>query len=228
MSWPRVDEVVADMAQPRLGLFAQRRARQLDGGARHFRFAALAAPRQRLDRVAIAVAAAEVHAWINSRRIRAQRLLDQAHVLDELAPVDRRKHAQAADAVADRDLVGGLLLRLLLHQVLDAVARFGQPLLDPGQRQRQRHALPLQLAREFGDEGTAHRWFGARHVGDLEHDLARFVLGHVHHAAGPVRGQRAVVALGNHPCGNAAQVLDQRQAQHDRHGPQLAQAQRRD
>ncbi|MEW5317292.1 MAG: hypothetical protein WDW38_008603 [Sanguina aurantia] len=50
-------------------------------------------------------------------------LLDAAGLLDEVAPVDRRERAQAADAVADRDLVGGLLLRIQLHQVLDRLAR---------------------------------------------------------------------------------------------------------
>ena len=53
---------------------------------------------------------------------------------------------------------GGLLLRLELHQLLDRVARLGEALLDPGQRQRERRALALQAARELGDE---RRWSSA-------------------------------------------------------------------
>ena len=88
--------------------------------------------------VAVAVARGEIHRARRRRRILAQRLLDDAHRLDELAPVHRAEEAQAADAVADRDLVGGLLLGLRLHQLLDRQARLGEPLLDPGERQRQR------------------------------------------------------------------------------------------
>ena len=50
----------------------------------------------------------------------------------------------------------------------------------------------------------------------------------LHHALGPVVGQVAIAAPGGHPRRHAAQVLDQRQPQHDRHRPQLAELQWRD
>src|SRR3546814_14126904 len=68
-------------------------------------------PFQLFHHVAVAVAGGEIHRRVDAGRIFAQALLDQAAVLDEIAPVDRRQRAQAADAVADRDLIGGLLLR---------------------------------------------------------------------------------------------------------------------
>jgi hypothetical protein len=64
--------------------------------------------------------------------------------LDEVAPVHRTQQAQAADAVADRHLCGGLRLVLSLHQLLDRLPAFGQMLLDPGQRQGQRGAAPCR------------------------------------------------------------------------------------
>ena len=63
-----------------------------------------------------------------------------------------------------------------LHQLLDRQAEFGEPLLDPGQRQRQRGALPLQPARELGDERAAHRRVRARHVGDHQDQALRIAL----------------------------------------------------
>ena len=87
----------------------------------------------------------------------AQEPFDDTDRFDEIAPIDRRQRAQASDTVADRHLVSGLLLRLELHQVLDGMAGFEQPVFDPGQRQGQRRALSEQASGELGDEGAAHR-----------------------------------------------------------------------
>jgi hypothetical protein len=57
-------------------------------------------------------------------RILTQQRLDDADVLDELAPVDRAQETQAADAVADGDLVRRLLLILRLDQLLDGTTLF--------------------------------------------------------------------------------------------------------
>src|SRR3546814_6560039 len=81
----------------------------------------LAAAREALDQVPVAVAGGEVHPPVGGGRIVAQRLVDHAHGLDELAPVGHRQQAQAADAVADRDLVGGLLPVLELHHLRDVL-----------------------------------------------------------------------------------------------------------
>ena len=52
-------------------------------------------------------------------------------------------------------------------------ARLGKPLLDPGERQRQRGALSLQPARELGDERARHRRVRARHVRDHQDQALR-------------------------------------------------------
>ena len=50
-----------------------------------------------LDRVPVAIAAAEVHAAVDADRIALQDLLDQADALEELGPVEGRDQAQAAE-----------------------------------------------------------------------------------------------------------------------------------
>ena len=59
---------------------------------------------------------------------------------------------EAADRVADRDLVGRLLLRFGADQLLDRPAGLGETLLDPGERQREGRTTSLQAACKFGDE----------------------------------------------------------------------------
>ena len=109
-----------------------------------------------LGSVAVAIACAEIHPTIDAGRILEQSPLDDARALHELAPVNGAKHPQAADAVADRHLIGGLPLILGLHQLLDRQTRFGQSLLDPGQRQGESRTPSLQAARQFGDESANH------------------------------------------------------------------------
>ncbi len=197
-------------------------ARQLDRRAGQFVLGQRAVPGHALDRVAIVVARREVHAGVHVGRVLAQRLLHMRQRLDELAPVGRAEQAQAADAVADRHLRGRLVLRLQLHQLLDVLLRVGQVLLDPRQRQRQRGAARVQPARQLGDEGRRHRRVGPRHVGDDQDQPLRVLLGHVEHAVGPAVGELALADRRGDAHGDAAQVLDQRQPQHDRDRPQLA------
>ncbi len=200
---------------------------QRDGRRGHLEFGEPMMARERLHHMAVTVARGEIHRCIDAGGILPQPLFDHAAVFDEFAPVDGGQRAQAADAVADADLVGRLLLRLGLHQVLDALARLGQALLDPAQRQRQRRALPLQPARHFGHERAGHRRLRTRHVGDDQHHALGIAFGGRGHGVGPARRLAAVAPVGHHPRGDAAQVLDQRQPQHDRDRPQLAQLERR-
>ena len=196
---------------------------QPDRHARHLAFGQWAALRHPLRRMAVAITGSEIHPAIGASRILAQRLLDDAHGLDELAPVRRAQKPQAADAVADRDLIGGLLLVLRLDQLLDRQARFGQSLLDPGQRQSQGGALALQTARELRDERADHRRIRARHVGDHQNQALRILLGGLGHLVRPGAGEVSLGPADGDAHADAAQVLDQRQPQHDGDGPQLAQ-----
>jgi len=86
--------------------------RQFDRLAGHIRFRQATLPGDALDGVAIAVPGRKIHESISVLRVRAQNAFDHAIGLDELAPIDGAQAAEAADAVADRDLVGGLLSRL--------------------------------------------------------------------------------------------------------------------
>ncbi len=106
------------------------------------------------DDVAIAVARGEVHRRIDDRGIFAERLVDDTHCLDEVTPVGRSQNAEAADAVADRNLIGCLPLALRLHQPLDVLAFFRKALLDPGKRESQSRPLPLQPPGQLRDERT--------------------------------------------------------------------------
>jgi hypothetical protein len=95
-----------------------------------------------------------------------------------------------------------------------------------GQRQRERRALALQAARELGDIGIGQRRRRARHVGDDRDQLARRLGRDLEHAVGPGAGGVAVDVRDRDPRGDPPQVLDQREPQHDRERPQLAEQQR--
>ena len=83
----------------------------------HLRFACRL--RQLFDRLAIAIAAAEIHQAVHSGRVALEHLFDEAHALEELAPVERLHQTQAANQVRDRRLLRGLVLPFRADHVLD-------------------------------------------------------------------------------------------------------------
>jgi hypothetical protein len=196
---------------------------QHHGLVRHLALAAGALLRNRLDHVPVTVTGRKIHPRVHPARVFAQRVLDHAHGLDKRAPVQRTQQAQAADAVADRHLVGGLLLILCLNRLLDRHAVFGELLLDPRQRQGERGAAMLEATHEPGDEGAAHGRVRARHVGQHQDQALGVGVGGLGDAVRTGVGQIALGAGIGHPHAGAAQALDEREAQHDRNGPQLAQ-----
>ncbi len=180
------------------------------------------------DHVPAGVAGGEIGLGIHAGRIAAQGLLDKAHGFDEFAPVHRFEKSQAANAIADRHLVGRLLLIFPVQQLLDRRAVGGQALLDPGERIGQRRAATVQPSLQLGDKGAGHRRLATGHVGRDQNQLLRLGIGHFQHAVGPMVGQIAIQPITGQPGGDAAQILDQRQAEHDRNRPQLAQFERDD
>ena len=72
--------------------------------------------------VTVVVARDKIHFAVYAAGILAQRLFDHAHRLDELAPVHGSEKSETADSIADGNLVGGLLLVLRLHQLLNGQA----------------------------------------------------------------------------------------------------------
>ncbi|EGF32457.1 hypothetical protein IMCC9480_2462 [Oxalobacteraceae bacterium IMCC9480] len=221
------EQVAADMRVAVAGTMSDDGfLRQGDGAGGDLLFGQRGAAGQLLDDVAIAVARGKVHRPISLMGILLQRFFDGAERLDKITPVHRTQKTQAADAIADRDLVARLLLRIDLHQVLDGFAALRQALRDPRQRQRQRRILALQPARQFGHERRHQRRRGTGHVGHHQDQVAGIFVGGLGHAVGPGIGQRAIEQADIEPRGDTAQVVDQGQAQHDRDRPELAQLER--
>ncbi|MNV55090.1 hypothetical protein D3C71_1473140 [compost metagenome] len=98
-------------------------------------------------------------------------------------------------------------------------------MLEPGQGQRQRRAVALQPAGQFGDKGAIHRRVRARHVGDHQDQAGRVVLRGFAHGVSPGVGQPAIHVGVGQPDRHAPQVFDQGQAHHDGDGPEFAQLQ---
>ncbi|MCE9572901.1 MAG: hypothetical protein K8W52_07070, partial [Deltaproteobacteria bacterium] len=93
-------EVVPDMAEVRL---VGRLGRERDRQRRDVGLVLAGVPGQRLDRAPVPVAAREVHARVDLRRIGAQDRLDAAGRADERLPVEHVEHAQRADRGLDAD-----------------------------------------------------------------------------------------------------------------------------
>ena len=219
-----VDQVEPDMGRSIVRTVPGRSlAGQQDRLPRHIGFVQSALLRDLLDDMAVTVAGGEIHPAVGSTRVLSQRLVDGAHRLDECAPVHRSQEPKASDAVADGNLVGGHLLVLRPHQLLDRQVGLGKPLFDPGERQCQCGALSLQPAGEFRDERAPHRRVRPRHVRGQQYQALRILFGDLHHLFGPAGGEVAVDASGDNPCSDAPEILDQRQAQHDGDGPQFSQ-----
>ncbi len=85
--------------------------------------------------MAVTVTGRKIHFFVNIAGIFAQSLVDNAHRLDEFAPVHRAQKSQATDTVAHGYLIGSLLLVLRQHHLLYRLATLRQPLLKPGKRQ---------------------------------------------------------------------------------------------
>ena len=222
-----VRQVIADVGGPaaRLGRRGRGQVQRLVG---HVLLAEAASSGDRLDGVAIAVPGREIHLPVEAAWVAAQGLLDEAHLLDEIPPVHDPQQAQAADAVADGDLIGGLLLVFGLHQVCHGLPHLGQALFDPAERQGKRRPAPLQAAHQLGHEGAGHRGLGAHHVGHHQDQALRVFLDGGGHPVGPGAGQHALGPTRGDQHPDPAEILDQGEPQHDRDGPQLAQLERRD
>src|SRR5258708_670869 len=87
---------------------------------------------QLFHRLAIAVAAQEVHAQIRTGRVALQHLLDQADGLEILAPVERGAETKARDYVRHRDLGRRLTLMFAPDRVLGGHLLGGEVGVDGG------------------------------------------------------------------------------------------------
>ena len=196
------------MSLPR-ALDALQREQQLPLAGRH---------RQLLDGVAIPVAAAEVHPAVDAGRVALEHLLDEAHAFEELAPVERRDQAEAADQVGHAGLFGRLVLAFRSDRVLDRLSarrQRGLELLVQPRRDRAERARALKQARDERSDGRAP---ATRGTGSRPASMRR---------GQPIRGQSMDAGGGEHVA-SRAQMVEQRELQRARPGPELADRERRD
>ena len=216
---PRSDQVVSDVRGARLdaeslGLLP----RALDRAQRDAHLRLTGRVGERLDRVPISVAALEVHPGIHAGGVAAEDLLDQAHVLDVLVPVHGRAQPETRDRVAHRQVIHRLTLVLGANRFLDGRAGRVQPVLE--------------LSAKRGGTGAvfAHALEQLIHERDMQDGWER-----EHAAALPFALEGGEVPIRVQPAGatldqflrEPVQVLDQRQLEHARPGPEFADAERR-
>ncbi len=202
------------------------RSGQLDRCFRHRFFLRAAFLGQFLHDVPVAVPAAEVHPRIHAGRIAAQHGLGDAQRLDERLPIDGVEGPQAGDRVADRGLVGRLVLALRLLDHFDGLALLRKLLLDPIDRQVERRMESLDAGEQFGDKRRRHGRRGADKLGQLGDEQPGVLLDDADESPGPLHRQVVLTPPPGDSIAYAPQVFQQRQAEHDGDGPQLAQLQR--
>ena len=173
-------------------------------------------PGQLLHRVAVAVAAPEIHLAVDARRVALQHLLDQADALEELAPVERADEAQAGDEIGDGGLLGRLLLPVDPDGVLHRFAAVRQQRVELPVHGRSNRAKRARASKEPGDERRVHVFRPDADAVGHRLDRRRQAIGG--DAMRPCLGQH-VAAL--------AEVIDEGQLQHAGPGPELADGERR-
>ena len=173
---------------------------------------------QVLHRLAVAVAAQEVHVAVDAGRVALQHTLDEAHRLEVLAPVEGRREAEARDDVRDGDLRRRLVLVLAADRLLRGRQLREQMRVDRGAHRREARAILAHALQQLHDE---------RRV-DLRRERRRPpVPGGVDLRYVQV-GRPAGLARVDRLLRQAAQVLDEGELEHARPGPQLADRERRD
>ena len=201
---------------------------ELQGGAGHVALGEVCLAGERLDAVAVPVPRREIHRAVHPGGIGAERLLDHAQRLDELGPVHVDQEPQAAHAVADGHLARRLDLAVGALQLLAGQSLLGEAMFDPALHDRQRRALPLEPAAELLHERVGERRVDLGHRRQRLEDVLRPLFRRRQQPVGPPVGEILVGPTPGDARGDTAKVLDQRQPQHDRHRPQLAERERGD
>ena len=124
------NQVIADVRRAIVRRAHVHLSRPLDALEREQQLGLAGRQRQLLDRMPVAVAAAEVHLAVDAGGIALQHLLDQADALEELAPVERRDEAEAGDQVGHAGLLGGLVLPVRADRVLHRLAAARQHFVE--------------------------------------------------------------------------------------------------
>jgi hypothetical protein len=209
------DEVVADVGGDVAGAGLGGLPRALHAAQRHADLGLARSLRELLERVAVPVAAVEVHDGVDARRVSPEHLLDEADALEEPAPVERGAQPQAVHRVRDRGLGRRLVLRA--DRLLRADPEPGEALVHPPV---QRHCVRAVLAQALQQLDEVGGLEGGRQLGDRP-----LPAGVVEAGEESVRLHAAAAAVED-LVGDAPQDLDERHLQHGGPGPQLAQSER--
>ncbi len=229
----------------RIGARSEAPAGQLDGAAGDLDLVGARASGDGLDGAPIAVAGREVLLGVDARGILAEDRLDAAALLEEGVPVDRREQAEAEHAVADGDLVGGLEMVLAAEDLvgigalrgqlgLEVIERLGGPILvaqELHQPDDERVGEPAEPRQRGGGDGGEGIDVGPGRVAGIAHLLLsrgreRPGVGAGQDVGRPCLGAPAFLPAPDHPLGQAAEVLEQDEAEHGRQGPELADRER--
>ncbi len=107
--------------------------------------------RERLDGLPLLIATQEVHPRVRPGRVALQNLLDQAHRLEILAPVERGAETQTVDGVGDGNLRGGLPLVFAANRCFRGRLLRRKMLLDGRPDGRQPQTVLAHAMQELDD-----------------------------------------------------------------------------
>ena len=176
----------------------------------------------------VPVARREIHPRVRPRGIFAEDLFHQADALEEDRPLDRRQQPHRRDDVRDGQLTRGLALVLDAQHLFRRVVLGFERTLQRVPCRRRRRRLIAQPVQQLDDEGrretAARGGLVAQHLVDDAIGLARARV-QLH---APFARAVAAAARRDDVGSEPAQLFDERQAQHDRDGPDFADGQRRD
>ena len=149
----RADQVIADVRAARVRRPFRNLPRAFEALQRHPHLRVAGRLRQLFDHMAIAIAADEIHASIHGGRIALKNLFDQTDVLEELAPVECRHEAEAADQVRHEGLLRRLMPRLRTDRVLDRLAACRQRRIELAPKIRGGLVFPRALEQPDHERG---------------------------------------------------------------------------
>ena len=181
---------------------------QLDGALRDFRFGQLTVAGQKLDGMPAAITRGKIHQAVNISRIGKQSRLDQTQAFHELFPVHRAQETQTGDAVADGNLVGGLILTVQLDELFDGQTLLAQPLFEPAAREMQHRTLPRQPLTEFRHKRTGQGQIRFRHVRHHDDEVGRIFLRHFLQTVHPQIRQIAIRPRDGEPGADALEIFN--------------------
>ncbi len=187
-----------------------------NGERRHAQFVGFGAARDFLDLAAITVARGKIHRTINARRVLTQNRVHERQLFKTLAPIQSRQEAKRRDDVANRNRIGGLT-------ALFARSNFAQRRVQLALQPRTNRAKRGFFIEQVRDQSVGEMRRQLRlFFGQLRQKWQQLIGFTVSGAEQAVRPEIGAFAFALAHIGlrhQAAQVFDERQAQHERQSP---------